>query len=410
MTRTCDVAIIGGGAAGIGAGLRLTELGRTVRIIEALPRLGGRAHTEIHNGLPLDMGCGWLHSARRNPLAALAAARGETIDHSEGAWYRQLDNIDFPAADQRAARQAFDDLHAKLHAAPPLNDVAAEAMPATDRWRAYADAISSYINGVELDQLSAADFLAYEDASTDDNWRLPDGYGTFISGLGASLPASLSTHANAISEHGGIVVDTDTGPIHARAVIITVSTTVLASGRIRLPASADDHLHAASKLPLGLADKVFFALGVPDIVPAESHLLGSATRAETASYYFRPFGRPVVECFIGGAFARSLERDGEDAAFAVTREELTRLMGADFVKQLTPIVATRWAHEPTVGGSYSHALPTHAGARAVLARPVSERMIFAGEACSAQDFSTAHGAWQSGRDAADHIEQHLKGS
>ena len=409
MTRTCDVAIIGGGAAGIAAGRALVLGGRSVLIVEALSRLGGRAHTEIHDGVPLDMGCGWLHSARRNPLAALAADMQVPVDHSEGAWYRQLDNIDFPAADQRAARQAFDDLHARLHAAPPLNDIAAEAMPASDRWRAYADAISAYINGVELDNLSVADFLAYEDASTDDNWRLPGGYGAFISSLSAGIPAALSTRATAISDHGGIVVDTDQGPVTARAVIITVSTNILASGAIRLPDACLDHLHAASKLPLGLANKVFFRLSDPDAVPEESHLLGSATTSDTASYYFRPLGRPVVECFLGGAFARSLEREGREAAFAFTRNELSRLLGADFARSLVPVAVTEWAKEPTVGGSYSHALPGHAGARAVLARPVSERIVFAGEACSAQDFSTAHGAWQSGIEAAAHVETWLGG-
>jgi monoamine oxidase len=45
----------------------------------------------------------------------------------------------------------------------------------------------------------------------------------------------------------------------------------------------------------------------------------------------------------------------------------------------------------------------------VLASPVSERLCFAGEACSRQDFSTAHGAWESGLTAADSIERFLAG-
>ena len=44
---------------------------------------------------------------------------------------------------------------------------------------------------------------------------------------------------------------------------------------------------------------------------------------------------------------------------------------------------------------------------AILAAPVSERLVFAGEACSPHDFSTAHGAWQSGLAAADWIAQGL---
>jgi len=86
---------------------------------------------------------------------------------------------------------------------------------------------------------------------------------------------------------------------------------------------------------------------------------------------------------------------------------LRQLLGEGFARTLTPITATRWAHEHTIGGSYSHALPGHADARAALARPISERLCLAGEACSAQDFSTAHGAWQSGLQAADWVERFL---
>ncbi|HPI50006.1 MAG TPA: FAD-dependent oxidoreductase, partial [Hyphomonadaceae bacterium] len=66
MTSTVDVLVIGGGAAGIGAGLRLAAAGVDYLIVEARSRLGGRAWT-IEDGSHIDMGCGWLHSADENP-------------------------------------------------------------------------------------------------------------------------------------------------------------------------------------------------------------------------------------------------------------------------------------------------------------------------------------------------------
>jgi monoamine oxidase len=142
-------------------------------------------------------------------------------------------------------------------------------------------------------------------------------------------------------------------------------------------------------------------------VPAESHLLGGLDRVATGSYYLRPFGRPVVECYLGGAWARALEDAGKEAAVSFAIEELQKLLGNDFVRGLAPLAVTRWAREATIKGSYSHALPGHAYARVELARPVSERFCFAGEACSKEDFSTVHGAWQSGLAAADWIERFL---
>ena len=409
MSDCVDVAIIGGGAAGIAAARRLVELHRSVLLIEALPRLGGRARTASIGGLTLDLGCGWLHSARRNPLAALAEAQGQSLDRSESAWHRQLRNLRFPPEAQREAWGAYRRLGERLHREPPASDCAGDALPRDDRWRPFIDGISSFINGTELDELSVRDYLAYEDASTDDNWRLPGGYGAFIAALGAALPVALGTPVNSLTVGSDVVLATHRGPIHARAAIVAVSTAVLARGHIRFAPAIDDHLQAASRLPLGLADKVFLSLAQANEVPPESHLLGRVDRAATGSYYLRPFGLPMVECYLGGACARELETLGAQATFAFVIEELQSLLGTGFARGLTPLTATRWAHEPTIGGAYSHALPGHADARRVLARPVNERLCFAGEACSEEDFSTAHGAWTSGLAAADSIERLLAG-
>ena len=402
MTDDVDVAIVGGGAAGIAAGRHLSALGRSVLIVEALPRIGGRAHTVQLGGMPIDFGCGWLHSAERNPLVPLAEACGLAIDRSEAAWGEQLDNLHFPAAAQDEAWQAYRRFVDTLADNPPPSDRASDALAIGDRWRPFVDGLSSFINGVETDCLSARDFTAYDSAASENNWRLPSGYGAFIASLGEVLPTMLDTRVTAIREEGGVALDTSRGPIRAAAAIVTVSTSVLASGAIRFGARADDHLHAAAGLPLGLADKLFLRMADPEAVPPESHLLGRFDRAATGSYYLRPFGRPIVECFLGGAEARKLERQGDVAAFAI--DELRSLLGADFVRGLTPIAATAWGREPTILGSYSHALPGRADARAVLARPVSERLVFAGEACSSHDFSTVHGAWESGIAAAQAVE------
>jgi monoamine oxidase len=61
-----------------------------------------------------------------------------------------------------------------------------------------------------------------------------------------------------------------------------------------------------------------------------------------------------------------------------------------------------------VRGAYSYALPGHAAARAALAHPFEERLFFAGEATNPHDFSTAHGAHDSGVRAAD--EGHCRAS
>lgn len=402
-----DVAIVGAGAAGIAAARRLHALGRSVLLIEALPRLGGRAHTTSLETYPVDLGCGWLHSAERNPLVAIAEQQALPIDRSESAWFYQLRDLGISAADQRLAWDAYRSWSDRLRSDPPASDCAADAMPADSRWRAFVDGLSSFINGVELDRLSVADYTAYDDAATEENWRLESGYGAFVVGLARGVPAALATPVREIRFADRVELVTDEGIIAAHAAIVTAPPPILARGAIRLPAVADDHLHAAASLPLGLADKLFFRMADAQVVPPESHLLGSADASATGSYYLRPFGRPLVECYLGGQSADALEEMGEGAAVAFAAGELGKLLGSDFVGGLTPIAYTRWRHEPTIGGSYSYALPGHAGARRVLAQPVNERLCFAGEACSIADFSTAHGAWASGIAAAEAIERGL---
>lgn len=408
MTPTPDVVIVGAGAAGIAAARHLSAAGRSVLLVEALPRLGGRARTVRAGGLPLDLGCGWLHSAERNPLAVLSASEcGVEVDRSDAAWGKQLRRLGASEEAQSQAWHAYEAFGQRLRRDPPASDRAGDAMVGDDLWRPFIDALSGFMNGVETDRLSVADFLRYDDAASGKNWRLPGGYGALIARLGEGLPTALGTRVTAVSEDGTVRVQTDRGPLEARAAIVAVPTAVLASGAIRFDAAADGHLDAAARLPLGLADKVFLSLAEPEAVPPESHLLGRFDSARTGSYYLRPFGRPVVECFLGGIIARELEAAGEAAAVTFVREELGALLGAGFARGLAPLAVTAWGREPTILGSYSHALPGAAGSRAVLAAAVSPRLCFAGEACSPHDFSTAHGAWESGLAAAEMIEEAL---
>ena len=68
---------------------------------------------------------------------------------------------------------------------------------------------------------------------------------------------------------------------------------------------------------------------------------------------------------------------------------------------MRPIGYISWGIDPFARGAYSHALVGKADCRSVLAAPVDDRLFFAGEACSVNDYSTAHGAYLTGIAAAD---------
>ena len=398
-TTDYDVAVIGAGAAGVAAAKTLLSLGLSVVIIEGRNRVGGRAYTSMNGTVPLDLGCEWLHSADRNAVVPVAKAMGLSIDRSRPGWgahvgpgfsLQQRDTFNdasnrFWAALETAARDGEPDR--------PASDF----LEAGNRWNGLIGAISTYYNGVEPEGVSVVDLDRYIDTGV--NWRIREGYGTFVERAAAGVDIRLGCPVLSI-DHSGVSVGiaTAAGTLTAAAVVVTVPTDVLAHGAIIFDPPLPDHLHAAASLPLGLADKVFFEIAAGSNIP-EGHFWGATDRTETFSFEVSRH-RNVVQGFVGGRFARELERGGPSAFDSEARAQVSHMLGADAARQLRFLCATEWATDPFSLGAYSHARPGCADQRAVLATAVEGRLFFAGEACSRSFFSTAHGAWETGVAAA----------
>jgi monoamine oxidase len=403
MSTNADVVIVGAGAAGIAAARRLATSGLSTVVLEATGRIGGRAWTCDVAGLHLDLGCGWLHSADRNPWTRIAEAAGFAIDRRPPAWGRQYRDLGFSQAEQAAATQAFADWRQRMMEMPPTSDCAADVLEPNGEWNAYLQAMSGFLTGAGLERISVADDTAYDAASTGCNWRAPAGYGSLVA---ASLPRPidlrLSTPVASIElDSRAVVLATPVGAVRARAAILTVSTTVLASGAIMLPRGLDPWRDAAARLPLGRNEKLFLEItGDSPFVP-ETRVFGNPRDRRTGVYYIRPFGWPVIECFFGDQGARMVEDMGPAAGFAHAIDQLVALFGRAVSRNLRPLVASNWSRMTYVGGAYSHALPGHATARGDLAHPFEQRLFFAGEATHVHDYSTAHGAYDTGLRAAE---------
>ena len=91
LSSEVDVAVIGAGAAGIGAARRLRQEGTvSVVVLEARDRVGGRVHTIAPAGFALDRGAEWLHSADRNPLSPIAGSLGFSVHRRPPEWTTRL--------------------------------------------------------------------------------------------------------------------------------------------------------------------------------------------------------------------------------------------------------------------------------------------------------------------------------
>jgi monoamine oxidase len=410
MAVDYDVAIIGAGAAGIAAARQLTGSNHSVILLEASQRIGGRAWTQSLNQMPLDIGCGWLHSARRNPLVPLGEAAGLTIEKGPSAWGEQWGNLGFSAREQTEASSVWERFMDRLRRSPPQTDMASDALEADSPWNPYCHAMSGYLNGVELNAVSVTDFLAYDIVATDDNWRAHEGYGNLISLL---LPERVSirfsTPVRSVKRSAeGVEIDTSRGRFRCRTAIVTVATDVLARSLITFDEAVDDHIQAASRLPLGHAEKIFIELKGDHGLEAETHLIGDPRGSVTGSYYIRPLGRPVIEGFFGGNGAVLFKKNGLQDIYSFALDELAALLGESIRRRTAFLAASQWSSTDWIYGSYSHALPGHADARGILAKSVDDRIFFAGEATHQFAFSTAHGAWESGVRAAGEVMAALR--
>ena len=397
-----DTVVIGAGAAGVAAARRLHDQGIATVLLEARDRVGGRAWTYHAGEHALDLGCGWLHSADENEWAALAPKLGFAVDGSPPPWSRPALTVNFSAAEQAEYRATWERFYASIDAAAaqdsdrPMSD----CLEPGGRWNAILQAMVTYINGAEAEKISIREYARYHDSEL--NRRVRQGYGALIEAYAAPLDIRTGCPVTLIDHSGArLCIVTPRGEISARAAVIAAPPGVLANETLRFAPALPQKLDAAHALPLGVADKVFLALDNADELPRDTRVYGSTTTHQTGSYTLRPFGRPVVEGYFGGEFARTLEYEGNGAFAAFAIEQLVGALGGDMRKRLKPIAESAWARDPYSLGSYSYGNPGAQAARAALAAPIDGRLFFAGEHCSDNDFSTAHGAYRTGVKAAD---------
>jgi monoamine oxidase len=402
-----DVVILGAGAAGLAAAQAAQARGLTFHLIEASHRVGGRAYTEeMAPGMPMDLGCHWMHSASLNPFPAIADRLGFHY-RRDGAW--RMNGF-------MGSRRLTDAEHADVHRGMAANYAAIVAAAERGEDVAVADLIDldhpwaalhaywfSLATSNDPDQISATDLAAYND--TDENWPVREGYGALVAQWGAGIPVTLNAAAERIRwGSDGVLVETPKGGIAGKRLLLTVSSNMLASGRIRFdPALPDWKLAAARDLPLGVHNRIGIMLKHdpfgPDAPTSATIMLDGDVPMATQ---LRPFGFDYVVDVTGGRFGAWLERAGPAASVDYLTERLVAAFGSDVRNVLSNrTIVTAWGGDPWTLGSYSAALPGAGHQRRELARPIDDVLFFAGEACSETFAGTCHGAYLTGLAAID---------
>ena len=416
-----DVIVIGAGMAGLTAARHLADLGYEVLVLEAAARIGGRLSTDHSLGAPFELGAGWIHGPRGNPVSALvSAAGGETF---------VTDDDSLMVISSRGVRQE-DDLIARREAQlaalyARIDDTFETDQPLKSAIRrlapdALADPVTTWMMsaytefdaGGPLDQLSAYYF--------DEDRVFPgadvivrNGYDRILAPLAAGLDIRLGHAVTSIAyEQGdGATVTAKGREFDADFVVCTCPLGVLQAGDIAFyPPLPRGHRDAIGRIGMGNVTKLALKFARP-FWPVGTQYFGlSGTEpGRWASFLnYRTFSaQNILVGFCVGGFAPQAEAMSDTEMVGDAMQALRSMFGADAPDPVATL-ATRWSHNPWSRGAYSFAKNgATPGDFDRLAEPVAGTLLLAGEHTTFDSHATVHGAHLSGLAAARRIDEDL---
>ena len=409
-----DVVIVGAGMAGLRAAQVLLAAGKSVVVLEARDRIGGRVHTDrAAFGAPMELGASWLHDGMHNPLVAIAKSAGvQTVpsDYSESVW---RNGAMLAAADSDAMYDAFQKQLKKATKATGPDVSVRTALEAVvgDLSPADRDALEFEIStNVDYDQGEQASLVSARRYNDDGSFseienRIVKGYEGVVAAAGQAIPVKTGETVKLVAQKADRVeVHATSGVFHARRVIVTLPIGVLQSGSVEFsPPLSARKSGVIGRIGMGCLSKTF--LKFPGIFwPIKSDFVSRIPAAGDRGNWAcwinlgKLIGAPVLGAINGGAHARKVEGSSDEDNVRDAMAAL-RTMFPD-APDPTGILQTRWSHDPLALGSYSYMrVGALAGDRAAMSEP-DGALYVAGEACSVGHAGTTHGAYLSGEATA----------
>lgn len=426
---TFDTIVIGAGMSGVTAARMIADAGRSVVVLEARDRVGGRMHTDRSAGFPVDLGASWIHGIDDSPLWELVQALGiPTLEYTVGSFQaggRPIENHDGTGArmDADATAQWIADVEAvdrllgeEIGASASGDtylDVTERALDRSGLAPERIDEIREFFRHRVEEQCGAwiGDLGAHgldEDAIDGDEVIFPRGYDEIPRRVAAGLDIRLEHVVTRVERtEAGVTVSTPDGEFSARNALVTVPLGVLQAGTIDFtPPLPDTVAGPIGRLGMGVFNKIFIQF--PERFWNDGsyvlRALGEAGEHWHSWYDVSAVsGRPTLLTFAAGPFGRRMQQLSDADVVADALGALRSLYG-DLVGEPTAHWVTRWGLDRFSNGSYSY-LATGSAHRDhdELAGPADGVLHFAGEATWGEEPATVGAAYYSGHRAAERI-------
>jgi monoamine oxidase len=394
----CDVAIVGAGMSGLSAARVLADAGKSVVILEARDRVGGRTLSKtLGNGFVVDMGGQWVGPTQHRVVKLIGELGLRTFKtHNSGSPLALIDgaaqryegilpNLDeATGADLAQAVEKLEALAASIPLdAPWTHPDAAEldrmtyaawidatATTSGGRWALKFMAPSVFsVDASELSILHVAfyfgscggvDVLTATEGGGQDS-RFVEGMQSLATGLAASLPGCVKLEQvvdRIVQGDRGVIVRATTVEVHAEHVIVALPPTL--AGRIRydppMPPLRDS---LTQRMPMGTAIKMMFRYDRP-FWRAEGLSGMALTDKEVPQLVYDNSPEDgscgVLLGFTEGIPARSWMQRSPDERRAVGIETLVQVFGT-LAAEPVEYAEHSWVSEEFSRGCYAGTMP-----------------------------------------------------
>ncbi|HEY4448733.1 MAG TPA: NAD(P)/FAD-dependent oxidoreductase [Steroidobacteraceae bacterium] len=428
-----DVIVIGAGAAGLMAAAELIEAGRSVTVLEARDRIGGRIWTRREPGVavPIELGAEFIHGHAPITQSLLERA-GTAVIEAAGTHFGlahgklELRDAFFPPI--REAMQRSDALERRDMSFDEFLDrhLASVLTPAQ---RQYARMMAEGFDAADTSRASARALAAEwtgDTVGTAPQARPREGYEALLAALvarvaGDRLRLQLQSTVQSVRwsrgsvEVGGEFCGT---PFLCRAAraLITLPLGVLqqpssAAGAVRFTPALAAKRAALAGLSSGPVIKLqlLFARAFWETLHDGRYRDAGffhAAEAEFPTFWTAaPARAPLLVAWAGGPRAQRLAAGaaaGDIVHKALASLELLFGRELDIAAELRAWYYHDWQQDPFARGAYSYLTVGADDARAALAQPLDDTLFFAGEATE-EEGGTVAGALQSGARAAREV-------